>query len=346
MAIQNRNTTLPGIWASTAQTTIPTPPVAGVTYRDTTLNSTAIDKAWPFKTIVDSSDFNQHAFLQDTLIKEAEQYGVMRWNNTTAYKKGGFCLAQDEKVYQAKRDNQGKDPTSNPDDWKIPFAIDADIVHKTGDETINGRKTFNGSGIGIIKSGSAIDIQNKAVDLSVTDGSVSGTTEIHFIDKNGIVQGIVEHQNRTNGDTVMIMAVRNHANTYWKSIDLGFTENDNFFTNVHTPPSSSNNTNIATTSWVRTSTAGIPNYAAGVAITATGTYTTPSKGVLIGTPINNNSAEALKISIDNKTFYFCPGNSGEDNNHMSQCYLPMNKGQSYKVIELNGNVQLYFFPFL
>lgn len=117
MAIQNRDTTLPGIWAENAQTTIPTPPVAGVTYRDTTLNSTAIDKAWPFKTIVDSSDFNQHAFLQDTLIKEAEQYGVMRWNNATTYKEGGFCLGQDKKIYQAKRDNQGKEPTANVDDW-------------------------------------------------------------------------------------------------------------------------------------------------------------------------------------------------------------------------------------
>lgn len=121
MAIQNRETTLPGIWAENAQTTIPTPPVAGVTYRDTTLNSTAIDKAWPFKTIVDSSDFNQHAFLQDTLIKEAEQYGIMRWNNTTTYKEGGFCLGKDGKLYQAKRDNQGKEPTASTDDWKLAF---------------------------------------------------------------------------------------------------------------------------------------------------------------------------------------------------------------------------------
>lgn len=119
MAIQNRETTLPGIWAENAQTDIPTPPVAGVTYRDTTLNSTAIDKAWPFKTIVDSSDFNQHAFLQDTLIKESEQYGIMRWNNTTSYKEGGFCLGQDGKLYQALRDNKGKEPTANADDWKV-----------------------------------------------------------------------------------------------------------------------------------------------------------------------------------------------------------------------------------
>lgn len=346
MAIQNRNTTLPGIWASTAQTTIPTPPVAGVTYRDTTLNSTAIDKAWPFKTIVDSSDFNQHAFLQDTLIKEAEQYGVMRWNNTTTYKKGGLCLARDEKVYQAKRDNQGKDPTSNPDDWKIPFAIDDVVVHKTGNETISGYKTFT-NGFGIFKgTGGFQNLKNTVADITQKTTITDNTTEIRMIDKNDKIMAIFEHQQDDNGELRTVMAVRNHANNAWGDIVVGFDSNDNFFTNVPTPHSSSNSNNIATTSWVRTSTAGIPNYAAGVAITATGTYTTPSKGVLIGTPINNNSAEKLRISIGNKTFYFSPGNSGEDNNHMSQCYLPMNKGQSYNVIELNKNVQLYFFPFL
>lgn len=117
MAIQNRSTTLPEIWAKNAQTTIPTPPVAGITYRNQALNSTAIDKAWAYKEIVDSANFNQHAYLQDMLIKEAEQYGVMRWNNTTTYKEGGFCLAEDGNLYQAKRDNVNKEPTANSADW-------------------------------------------------------------------------------------------------------------------------------------------------------------------------------------------------------------------------------------
>ena len=117
MAIQNRSTTLPEIWAKNAQTTIPTPPVAGITYRNQALNSTAIDKAWAYKEIVDSANFNQHAYLQDMLIKEAEQYGVMRWNNATTYKQGGFCLAQDGNLYQAKRDNVNKEPTANSADW-------------------------------------------------------------------------------------------------------------------------------------------------------------------------------------------------------------------------------------
>lgn len=218
-------------------------------------------------------------------------------------------------------------------------------VHRTGNETIYNRKTFDGSGISIIKSGSAIDIQNKAVDLSVTDGSVYGTTEIHFIDKKGIAQGILEHQNRTNGDSVILMAARNHANTAWISLEVGFNKNDTTFTYAPNPPSGSNNNAIATTSWVRQYGAQL-DYSAAITISGTGEKTASVNGVLIGTPINNNSAEQLKIIIGGKTFYFAPGNSGEDNNHMSQCYLPIAKGQTYKVVEINRNVQLLLVPYV
>ncbi len=241
MAIQNRNTTLPGIWASTAQTTIPTPPVAGVTYRDTTLNSTAIDKAWPFKTIVDSSDFNQHAFLQDTLIKEAEQYGVMRWNNTTTYKKGGLCLAQDEKIYRAIRDNQGKDPTSNPDDWKIPFAIDADIVHKTGDETINGRKTIDTG------KSESLNIKSFNIDQDVNPEDNQYSSYINFFDVNNKLMGRIFASKETDGrQGISIQAFYNKRNV---TVGVRVDEND-AYTYVSTPPSDDNSTRIANTAWV------------------------------------------------------------------------------------------------
>ena len=216
-------------------------------------------------------------------------------------------------------------------------------VHKTGNETITGRKTFNGSGIGIIKSGSAIDIQNTAVDLTST--SISGTTEIHFIDKNNKVQGIVEHQNTVAGNSVMIMAARNHANTKWTTVEVGFDANDVAYTATATPPANSNGSNIATTSWVRKYGAQL-DYSAAITISGTGTKTASVNGVLIGTPIHNNRSEQLKIIIGDKTFYFAPGNSGEDNNHMSQCYLPIAKGQSYNVVEINNNVQLLLVPYV
>ena len=214
-------------------------------------------------------------------------------------------------------------------------------------QTITGRKTFKDSGIGIIKSGSAIDIQNTAVDLTST--SISGTTEIHFNDKNNKVQGIVEHQNRTSGDSVMILAARNHTNTAWTALECGFDANDTIFTHAPYPSSSSNGSDIATTSWVRNYSknyAAQLNYSGAITITGTGTKTASVSGVLIGTPINTNSSEQLKIQIDGKTFFFCPGNSGEDNNHLSQCYLPISAGKTYNVMELNGNVQLLLVPYL
>ena len=157
-----------------------------------------------------------------------------------------------------------KRPALTADDSQVPttsWCRDA-LVDLTSSQTISGRKTFNGSGIGIIKSGSAIDIQNPNVDLSNTDGSVSGTTEIHFIDKNGIIQGIVEHQNRTSGDSVMILTARNHANTKWTSMECGFDANDTIFTHAPHPSSSSNKDDIATTYWVNTNVkaSGSSNY--------------------------------------------------------------------------------------
>ena len=221
------------------------------------------------------------------------------------------------------------------------------ITDNNRSQTIFGRKTFKDSGIGIIKSGSAIDIQNTAVDLTST--SISGTTEIHFIDKNNKVQGIVEHQNTVAGNSVMIMAARNHANTAWTTLECGFDANDTIFTHAPYPSSSSNGSDIATTSWVRNYSKNYGaqlNYSGAITITGTGTKTASVSGVLIGTPINTNSSEQLKIQIDGKTFFFCPGNSGEDNNHLSQCYLPISAGKTYNVMELNGNVQLLLVPYL
>lgn len=222
------------------------------------------------------------------------------------------------------------------------------FVSKTGNENIEGRKTFVGSGIGIIKSGSAIGIQNKAVDLSVTDGSVYGTTEIHFIDKNGIVQGILEHKNRNNGDAVMMMAVRNHANKDWKSIDIGFTKNDNLFTSVPTPPSSSNGANIATTSWVRSyykNYGAQLNYAAAVTISGTGSKTATASGVLIMTGKGSLSAGKFKITIGGQTFNCAQGYYGTDYNHATFAYFPVENGQSYTVDELSTSCDLRLIPY-
>lgn len=220
------------------------------------------------------------------------------------------------------------------------------VVTDNCSQTIFGRKTFKDSGIGIIKSGSAIDIQNTAVDLTST--SISGTTEIHFIDKNNKVQGIVEHQNTVAGNSVMIMAARNHANTGWATVNVGFDANNVAYAVTTTPPADSNGSNIATTAWVRSyvkNDGAQLNYAAAVTISGTGNKTAPASGVLIMTGKGVSAAGEFKITIDGQTFSCYQGYSGSDYNHGSFAYFPVKSGQSYTVDKLSAACDLRFIPY-
>lgn len=220
------------------------------------------------------------------------------------------------------------------------------ITDNNRSQTIFGRKTFKDSGIGIIKSGSAIDIQNTAVDLTST--SISGTTEIHFVDKNSKVQGIVEHQNQTSGNSVMILAARNHANTAWTTLECGFDANDTIFTHAPHPSSSSNKDDIATTYWVRNYSKNYGaqlNYAAAVTISGTGNKTAPASGVLIMTGKGASAAGQFKITIDGQTFACYQGYSGSDYNHGSFAYFPVESGQEYTVDMLSAACDLRFIPY-
>lgn len=220
------------------------------------------------------------------------------------------------------------------------------VVTDNCSQTIFGRKTFKDSGIGIIKSGSAIDIQNTAVDLTST--SISGTTEIHFIDKNNKVQGIVEHQNTVAGNSVMIMAARNHANTKWTTVEVGFSSSDAAYCHVPNPVAESNANDAATTYWVRNYSKNYGaqlNYAAAVTISGTGNKTAPASGVLIMTGKGASAAGEFKITIDGQTFACYQGYSGSDYNHGSFAYFPVKSSQEYTVDMLSAACDLRFIPY-
>ena len=101
MAIQQRTTTITGVFAETAATTIPTPPVAGTSYRDESMTEAQINQGWPFKTIVDSAQFNQAMYEYSTITMMAEKYGFIPWSNLTDYEAGSLCLGTDGNIYQA-----------------------------------------------------------------------------------------------------------------------------------------------------------------------------------------------------------------------------------------------------
>lgn len=287
MAIQNRSTTLPEIWAKNAQTTIPTPPVAGITYRNQALNSTAIDKAWVYKEIVDSANFNQHAYLQDMLIKEAEQYGVMRWNNATTYKQGGFCLAQDGNLYQAKRDNVNKEPTANSADWgKNPelsaYQLKSNLVQslsqatdkypsakavqditnslqnavngkvgKTGDETFSGVKTCQ-------SDEPRFGLKHTGIDVT-TAPAEQKSTRIFFSDKNNKwISEIGVYKNTDDGVISQITANNDTAGV--ASLQIICKKDGSKYGTCPTPPDAADSsTKIATTAWVNSRITSVMN---------------------------------------------------------------------------------------
>lgn len=103
MAIPQRTVSITGIFAEDAVTTIPTPPVSGVAYRDTNLTAAEAKEGWPYKEIVDSSKFNQALYEYSSISQMIEKYGFLPWSQNTNYEKGSLCLGTNGMIYQAKQ---------------------------------------------------------------------------------------------------------------------------------------------------------------------------------------------------------------------------------------------------
>lgn len=135
----NRTVTLTGIFAQNASTVIPANPVAGSPYRNASMTPTEIQNGWPFKTIVDSSNFNQTMYELSSLAKQFEQYGFLPWSNLTDYPIGGFALGSNGSLYQALQatgpSTTAMDPTTDTNHtyWQVvQFGTHTGIVSPYG----------------------------------------------------------------------------------------------------------------------------------------------------------------------------------------------------------------------
>jgi hypothetical protein len=87
-------------------------PVEGTAYGKTDLVNNDLEKGWQYKVIQDSSIFNELMRRMTGLAELLEQYGVLPWCASTAYKVGGLAIGYNNKVYQAIIDNTNVDPTT------------------------------------------------------------------------------------------------------------------------------------------------------------------------------------------------------------------------------------------
>lgn len=118
------------------------------------------------------------------------------------------------------------------------------FVHKTGDETIYGYKTFRND-----NSAARVFIQGN-LGLSENPAISGGQAQIEFHDKNGDWEGIVGIERYTNGKRILKIQLKDQDDAQ-NRIQLIRDGSGAWYATCPTPPTTNNDKAIATTAWVR-----------------------------------------------------------------------------------------------
>lgn len=124
-------------------------------------------------------------------------------------------------------------------------SVDADnIVHKTGNETIEGHKTFTTRLITKNNGAHQVYTTDKNSEYTIDNARAyreDGKTPWFFVGA----------QKNPNGNYYQRMGIWNNDNTAFAAINVGFKPDGSLFTEVPVPSTSDNSSNIATTNWTR-----------------------------------------------------------------------------------------------
>lgn len=104
MALE-KNFKIPGVWAEDAYTTIPNPPVSGVSYRDEDVTESEIKTGQKFGSIGNSAVWNQLLWALSANAKQQEVQGLLSWSPLIDYQQGAWVLGSNGKAYTANVEN-------------------------------------------------------------------------------------------------------------------------------------------------------------------------------------------------------------------------------------------------
>ena len=133
--------------------------------------------------------------------------------------------------------------------WVNDPARSLNVVHRSGNETISGIKTFNNNVY--FKVGTYI----VNTEYSMYDGTGS-SKYLHFLDKDSHITGWVESRMSGDGQSMLRLWSKTYTdNTYTTTvdsvIDVVANKDGTKYATAPTPAANSNDTKIATTQWVR-----------------------------------------------------------------------------------------------
>lgn len=307
----NRTTTITGVFAKNASTTIPLTPVAGNSYRDTGLTQAEAEEGFPYKEIVDSATFNQMLFEYSSLTKLLETYGFLPWSNLTDYQTGSICMGSNGTLYQAKQSTGPSttaiDPTTDSSNTYWEDFVGKLYVTLATAQTITGAKTF-GTNLTVKMNKPKIfcddDDETWATDPA-TDGNAGGY-EVRGSDGNW--GALFRAAKYTNGNRSAGIQLRGKDMSSQGSFDIWVTSDGS------SAASATNGVRASITEW------GTPDYTSITAISSG--YTAPKNGFyLFSFPqrgYGNFTIGSYTQSFDYNYSYTQP----------SWCCYPVKKGQA------------------
>ena len=117
--------------------------------------------------------------------------------------------------------------------------------NKNNQQTVVGEVTFDNN----------VTINNNTMIVKSTDlvynSNADKTIDLYWEDKNSTICGMDRLGTTANGEIYRNIRVKAHNSNTYGEIGLACDSNDEFYTYAPTPPLNSNDTNIATTEWVK-----------------------------------------------------------------------------------------------
>ena len=229
------------------------------------------------------------------------------------------------------------------------------VVHRSGDETIGGTKTFS-TNVYMETSGTSGRFYSKNTALDLTNTSRANDIGIGFrsVDKNDNIAGEFTNVFTTTGTSSAVVQVRNRASGSQTTaqIKLNIDKNGNVSTECPTPTSATDNsTKIATTAWVNRHLSnattkstitgwGVPNYDS--AVTITSPYTPTKNGIIIVKVVGGSCT----CDISKGSTVISRNQSGDSGSTTNAVWAIVKSGEQYTIKTYGTTTTLLFVPFV
>ena len=274
------------------------------------------------------ADWNQTNVDQKDFIKNKPTKLSQFTNDTNFVNTTQLATKQDTSNLSQTIDDS---TTKYPSNKSVKDAIDqlsTNVVHKNGDETISGTKTFT----------QTIDSESSGLDVSIIPTDTQYHFPINIYDKNHILYGSLIGEKRVDGsvrNSIQSIYTTN-GTTYYSALSTVITNDGIPYATCVTPPTNSTGTEIVTANWVRNYVA--LDYKTVIEISGAGIKTAPYDGVLIITPTTTGGENysECRISIEGNQYVCAQGYVGLDYAHVSQAFFPFKSGETYTIDLIDG----------